>query len=77
MKHSCGKHHDQEAQETASRPPSRARLDLVFLFVMQLCVSTFNSRPVYCQQNPGGKVTRGETINSRKTVENNGFWAFF
>ena len=24
-----GKHHDQGAQEAASRPPSRARLDLV------------------------------------------------
>ena len=27
-------------------------------FVDQLCVSTFDSRPVCCQQNPDGKVMR-------------------
>ena len=40
-------------------------------FVMQLCVSTFNSRAVYCQQNPDGKVTMGETMNSRKNSGQN------
>ena len=34
--------------------------------MIQVCVSTFDPRAVYCQQGPDGKVTRGETINSRK-----------
>ena len=46
-------------------------------FVMQLCVSTFNSRAVYFQQDPDGKVTRGETMNSRKNKEKHGFGGFW
>ena len=46
-----------------------------FFFVDQLCVSTFDSRPVYCQRNSDGKVTRGESINSRKNSEKNANFA--
>ena len=45
-------------------------------FVMQLRVSTFDSRTVYYQQSPDGKVTRGETMNSRKNKEKTWFWRF-
>ena len=44
---------------------------------MQLRVSTFDSRTVYYQQNPDGKVTKGETMNSRTNSGKYGFGVVF